>query len=212
MRPDFEQSLVIEFDELFALKDRLGAVADAVRSQLLAAGLGERLEAEVFDNELELRGTESGDLLVRLDSYHLEISGAPPELKTHQMASLILEEAGAFRLPMVEAGFALALKVPRGHSLDMMAKAFTPIGEEGSERMLDRRFSMTWEWGTPTTAYSFAAGNAEDKEIFISFKAREGYMTLTDLQAGLWMAEQVQRFDQLVTRFLQQLGWESLAQ
>lgn len=209
MQPQLEQSLVVEFEELFALKDRIRPVADQVRSRLLAAGLAETLEAEVFEQELELRGTDHPNLLIRLDSYHLEITGAQPELQTHQVAALILEEAGAFRLPMVEAGFSLTLKARPGHPLNLVQQAFSPLQEQGDEEMLDRRFSMTWDWGTATTGFSFFAGNAEDREIHLSFKVREGYMNLDELKEGAWMAGQTARFDALVSRFLAQLGWQS---
>jgi hypothetical protein len=66
---------------------------------------------------------------------------------------------------------------------------------------------MTWDWATPTTGYSFYAQDTEDQELYLSFKAREGYMTLPELEAGAWMAAQAVRFDTMVARFLTQLGW-----
>lgn len=203
-----EQSLIVEFDELFALRDRLRQVADTVRARFLAAGFMDPMETEVFDQELELRGTGDSRLLIRLDGFHLEIAGAPPELHLHRMAAILLEEAGAFRLNLVDAGFTLTAKVRRGNALDLVHKAFTPVDVTGGqEPMLDRRFSMTWDWGNATTGYSFLVTDTEDKELLLSFKVREGYMTLPDLAAGHWMAREAARFDQLVGRFFQQLGW-----
>ena len=206
MRPDIEQSLLIEFEELFSLPDRIRTLADAVRALLLSAGFQEPLQTDVFDQELELRGTEHTGLLVRLDSYHLEVTGAPPELQTHALAALLLNEAGVFRLTMVEAGLTLTVKARRGQPLSWVDQAFSTLGEEP---MLDRRFSMTWDWGTATTGYSFHASDTEDREIHLSFKAREGYLTLPELQDGGWMATHRQRFDGLVVRFFAQLGWEN---
>lgn len=203
-----EQSLTVEFDELFALGDRLRQVADTIRARLLAAGVQERLEADIFGAELELRGTEHDRLLIRLDSFRLEITGAPPELPLHLVAAILLHEAGAFRLAMVEAGYLLTLPARRDRPLNLIRAAFSPLDGDGAEPMLDRRFAMTWDWGTPTTGYSFHLADTEDRELLLSFKAREGYMTLDELQAGTWMADQARRFDGLVARTLQQLGWQ----
>lgn len=208
MRPDVEQSLVIEFDELFALKDRLRAVADQLRERLYNAGMPIRLETDVFDHELEMRGEGDSNLVIRMDSYHLEISGAPPGLQVHAVAAIMLDEAGAYRLSSVECGFSFTLKVRRGHRLDLIARAFSPVGPEDGETMLDRRFSMSWDWGNATTGYSFHVSDTEDRELFVSFKAREGYMTYPELAAGAWIAQQEQRFDQTAGRFLSQLGWQ----
>jgi hypothetical protein len=207
MQPDLEQSLVVEYDELFALSDRLRQVADGARARLLAAGLQEPLEAEVFDRELELRGTGQSRLMIRLDSYHLEITGAPPQLQTHLVASILLDEAGVFRLGTVEMGLSLPVKARRDRPLHLVHQAFTSGDLLGTDPMLDRRFSMTWDWATPTTGYSFYAQDTEDQELYLSFKAREGYMTLPELEAGAWMAAQAVRFDTMVARFLTQLGW-----
>lgn len=181
-------------------------MADQARARLFAAGLPERLETEVFDEELELRGTDMRNFLLRLDTYHLEITGAPPDLQTHLLAAILLEEAGAFRLTSVEVGYNLSVKLPRGQSLDLVRQAF-PMVDPGGEPMLDRRLSMTWEWGTATTGYSLWACDTEDRDLQLGFKAREGYMALPELQAGAWMAAQAQRFDALVERFFTQLGW-----
>jgi hypothetical protein len=206
MRPEIELSLVIEFEELFALRDRFRAVADQVRARLLAAGFPERLEAELFDNELELRGTPPSALVIRLDSYRLEITGAPPGLQLHTLAGILLDEAGVFRLTTAEAGFTLSAKAGRGRPLELVARAFAPI-TPGEEPMLDRHFSLTWDWGAATTGYSLQASDTEDRDLFISFKAREGYMTVPELQTGLWIADQAARFDAVAGRLLEQLGW-----
>ncbi|HLN62391.1 MAG TPA: hypothetical protein VK464_12640 [Symbiobacteriaceae bacterium] len=207
MHPEIEQSLVVEYEELFALADRLHQVADGARARLLAAGLQEPLQTEVFDGELELRGTQHERLTVRLDGYHLEIAGAPPDLPTHAVAAILLDEAGIFRLTSVEMGLTMSLRAGRGRPLQLVNQAFSPVAGEGGEPMLDRRFSMTWDWGTATTGFSFHAADTEDRELFLSFKAREGYMTLPELSAGGWMQQQAERFDGLVERFMRQLGW-----
>jgi hypothetical protein len=207
MHPDIEQTLTVEYDELFALSDHLRQVADNVRARLLTAGLQDPLEADLFDRELELRGTGGSHLAIRLDGFRLEITGAPPELQIHLVAAILLDEAGVFRLASVEAGRALTIKVRRGQPLHLVHQAFPPVAAEGDEPMLDRRFSMTWDWGTATTGYSFHASDTEDRELFLSFKAREGYMTLAELQSGHWIASQASRYDALVARFLTQLGW-----
>ncbi len=209
MRPEMEQSLYVEFEELFALRERLRPVADQVRAQLVAAGLKERLEPELFDQELELRGTDGSNLVIRLDAYRLEVTGCRPGVAIHQLATLILLEAEVFRLTSVEVGFTSSLKAGRERRLRLVEQAFTPVGEPGEETMLDRRISMTWDWGTATTGFSFHAMDTEDRELFLSFKAREGYMTLPELQGGGWIDEQAQRYEQLVARFLAQLGWQS---
>ncbi|HEY3368066.1 MAG TPA: hypothetical protein VGK74_23645 [Symbiobacteriaceae bacterium] len=209
MRQDAEQSLVVEFEELFALRDRLRPVADEARRRFAAAGLPDGLEAEVFDQELEFRGAGDSSLLIRLDSYHLEITGAPPDLPTHVLAAIVLEEAGAYRLLSVEVAWSLTAAVPAGRSLDLVHKAFSPADFGGSEPMLDRRFTMTWGWGTPTAGYVFEAAAAEDREIAIGFKAREGYLTLPELQQGGWFAAHARRFDGLLGRFFTQLGWSA---
>jgi hypothetical protein len=102
------------------------------------------------------------------------------------------------------SGLTLTTRTGRSRPLDFINQAFTPIAEDP---MLDRRFSLTWDWGNATTGYSFHVSDSEDKELFLSFKAREGYMTLPELQAGHWMANQAQRFDALVARLYAQLGW-----
>lgn len=206
MRPEIEQSLFVDFEELFALKDRLGHVADGVRARLLAAGLNESFETELFGDQLELRGTQQANLRVLLDSFHLEITGAPPDLQTHVVAAILLEEAGAFRLSSVEMGLGLTIKLGRNRRLELIQLAFAPVAPGGGQ-LLDRRFSMTWDWGDATTGYSFHAEDVEDRELFLSLKAREGYMTLPELQQGAWMVRQAQRFDALVERFFHQLGW-----
>jgi hypothetical protein len=206
MPPEIEQSLTVDYEELFALPDRIRQVADTARARLLAAGLPERLEPEVFGPELELRGTEHERLLIRLDSYRLEITGAPPSMQTHLLAAILLDEAGVFRLTSVELGLTLTAKAGRNRPLNLIRQAFSPV--EGGEPMLDRRFSLTWDWGNATTGYSFLAADTEDRELFLSFKAREGYMTLPDLEQGYWMHQQAQRFDGLVERFMRQIGWQ----
>jgi hypothetical protein len=206
MRPEIVLSLLIEFEELFALRDRLRTVADQVRARLLAAGFPDRLEAELFENELELRGTPPSGVLIRLDSYRLEVTGAPPGLQLHTLAAILLDEAGAFRLTTVEAGFTVAMKAGRGRPLELVALAFAPVAP-GSEPMLDRQFSMSWDWGAATTGYSLQVSDTEDRDLFVSFKAREGYMTVPELESGIWIADQAARFDAVAGRLLEQLGW-----
>lgn len=207
MRPQMDHSLYIEFEELFALKERLGAVADQARARLAAGGLQERFETELFDHELELRGSENSKLLIRLDSYRLELTGASADFPAHLVAAILLDEAGAFRLTTIEAGYNLTFKVRRGQSLDLVHRAFSPMAGDGAGQMLDRRFSMTWEWGDATTGYSFQATDTEDRELALTFRAREGYLTQPDLQAGAWSLLQARVFDGAVQRFLTQLGW-----
>lgn len=204
-----EQSLYIEFEELFALRERLRSVADSVRAQLVSAGLKEQLEPELFEQELELRGGEGSNLMIRLDSYRLEVTGVRPQVAIHRLAAILLGEAEVFRLTSVEVGLSAWFKPERGQPLHLVAQAFAPIGgvEEG-EPMLDRRFAMNWDWGTATTGFSFQASDTEDRELFLSFKAREGYMTLPELENGAWITEQALRFEQVVDRFLTQLGWK----
>lgn len=202
-----EQSLYVEFEELFALRDRLRAVADQVRAHLLAAGLKDRLEVEIFDDELEMRGLDGSNLMIRLDSFRLEVTGVAPHVAIHKLAAILLAEAEVFRLTSVEMGFSAWYKVEKGRMLHLVAQAFAPVDGVGDEPMLDRRFSLTWDWGTATTGFSFMATDTEDKELFLSFKAREGYMTLQELESGGWIAEQALRFEQLVNRFLTQIGW-----
>lgn len=204
LRSESEQSLYVEFEELFALRERLRSVADQVRAQLLLAGLRERLVADVFDQELELRSEEGSNLLIRLDSLRLEITGARPELLLHHLAGMILAEAEAFRLTSVEVGFVSWYKASARTPLNLVAQAFSPAAGP----MLDRRFAMTWDWSGATTGYSFQASVAEDRELMLSFKAREGYMTLPELQTGMWMDEQRTRFEQGAALFLNQLGWQ----
>lgn len=206
MRPDIEQSLILEYDELFSLRDRIRTVADNVRARLFAGGLPDQLEAEVFDQEMEFRSKDGGRLQVRMDSYRLEITGATAALQTHLLAAIMLDEAGVFRLTSVEAGFTLNLMLRRDFKLHLIEQAFHPV-QAGDEPILDRRLSFTWDWGTATTGYSFHASDTEDRELFLSFKAREGYMTVPELQQGHWLASQAQRFDALVGRFFEQLGW-----
>lgn len=207
MLSDLEQSLYVEFDELFALRERLRPLADQVRSLLVAAGLRERLEAQVYDYELELRGGEKSNLLIRLDSFRLEIVGARPELLLHNLAGIILAQAEVFRLNTVEVGFTAWMKPGEGRPLNLVAQAFTPAWGATQEELLDRRFAMTWDWASPTTGYSFHASSAEDQELMLSFKAREGYMTLPELQTGLWIQQQRQRFEMGARLFLSLLGW-----
>lgn len=208
LRPEIEQSLTVEFDQLFALQERLGQVADRVRAELWAAGLHHRFDVEIFDQELEMRSAEGGNLAIRLDSYRLEVTGAGPSLAVHRLAALILQEAEAYRLGSVEIGFATALSPGRGRPLQMVDLAFSPVGAQGAEPMLDRRISLTWDWGSATTGFSFHAADTEDRELYLSFKAREGYMTLPELEAGAWVAQQAERFEQISNRFLLQLGWQ----
>lgn len=208
MQPEIEMSLTVEYDELFSLRDRIRQVADQVRGRLARNGFDERFEVEVFESEMELRGPEGSHLLVRLDSFRLEITGAPMEMPLHAMAAIILDEAGVFRLASVEAGFTLGMQVRRGTDLGIVGRAFSPIAPEGDEPMLDRRFSMTWDWGTATTGFSFMSSVVEDREILLSFKGREGYMTVFDLQSGDWLQAQAQRFDGCVSRYLSQIGWK----
>lgn len=207
MRPQIDHSLYIEFEELFSLKDRLGAVADQARARMAAGGLAERFEVEIFDDELELRGTENSKLLIRLDGYRLEMTAAAAEFPAHLVAAILLDEAGVFRLTSIESGYFLTLKRGRGQALDLVHRAFAPMAPEGAAQMLDRRFSMTWEWGDATTGYFFQATDTEDRELAITFRAREGYLTLPDLQGGAWTLLQAHIFDGAVERFLSQLGW-----
>lgn len=208
LRPEMEQSLYVEFEELFALRERLRSVADQVRAQLFTAGLKEQLEPELFEQELELRGPEGSNLLIRLDNYRLEVIGVRPGVAIHQVAAIILMEAEVFRLTSVEIGFTTGYQAERSRPLHLVGQAFPSVAGVEDEPMLDRRLSMTWDWGTSTTGYSFHAMDTEDKELFLSFKAREGYMTLPELQAGSWVGEQALRFEQLKDRFLTQLGWK----
>lgn len=203
-----QQSLYIEFEELFALREHLRTVADQIRAQLVAAGLKERLEAEIFEQELELRGTEGSPLAIRLDGLRLEVTGVPAQVAIHKLAGIILREAEVYRLTSVEVGLSTWYKVEPGRALRMVARAFSPVEGAGDGPMLDRRFSMTWDWGSATTGFSFMATDTEDKELFLSFKAREGYMTLPELESGGWFGEQLTRFEHLVGRFLSQMGWK----
>lgn len=206
MRPEMEQSLIVEFEELFALRDRMGEVADRLRARLAAEGVAERLTPDLYGQELELRAEPPGGLFIRLDPYHLEIGGASPNLQIHLLGALILEMAGAFRLTMVEAGFSLVAQGGPGRLIRMVYPAFYP-GETGAEPMLDRRFTMTWEWSSATTGYFLQVSSVEDRELFIGFRAREGYLTLPELRQGRWMAEQIRRFDAAVSRLYRELGW-----
>jgi hypothetical protein len=208
MRPEIDQSLVIDFEELFALKDRIGQVADQARVRLLAAGITESFETEVMEEELELRGTTHPGLVINLDSYHLEIAGAPPELPIHKLAAILLDEAGAFRLTAVEMSLGLTIKLGRDRSLALVHQAFSPT-LLGEEPMLDRRLNVTWDWGNAITGYSFLVADVEDRELYLGLKAREGYMTAPELEKGDWMTAQAKRFDALVERFFRQLGWHS---
>lgn len=202
-----EQSLYVEFDELFSLRERLRSVADQLRSQLLNAGLRERLDAEIFDEELELRSAEGSNLLVRLDSFRLEILGARPEIAIHSLAALILMEAEAFRLNSVELGLT-AWYDAEGRPLDLVAMAFAPGWGQGVEMELNRRFTMSWEWASPTGSYLFTVSDSEDRELMLSFKARESYMTVPELRTGQWVAAQAGYFQHLAARCLKQLGWQ----
>lgn len=206
MRPDMEQSLIVEFEELFALRDRMGDVADGLRARLLAEGLSDRLEPDLYDHELELRAEPPGRFYIRLDPYHMEIGGAPPNLQTHLLGAMVLEMAGAFRLTLVEAGFSLVAKGGPLRPIRMVSPAFFSA-DSGGEPLLDRRFTMTWEWSSATTGYSLQVSSMEDRELFIDFRAREGYLTLPELKQGTWMAEQMRRFDQALGRLYRGLGW-----
>lgn len=207
LRPEMEQSIYIEFEELFALRERLPALADQVRAHLLAAGLRERLDPEIFDQGLELRGAEGSNLLIRLDSFHLEVVGARPDVAIHRLAALLLTEAEVFRLTSVEIGFSAWFKADRSHPLSLIAQAFPPVVGPGAEPLLDRRLSMTWDWSSATAGYSFQVSDTEDRELHLSFKGREGYMTLPELDGGEWVGEQALYFEQLVNRFMGHLGW-----
>lgn len=207
MLSEQEQSLYIEFEELFSLRERLRGLADQLRAQLVAAGLRERLEADIYDSELELRGVEGSNLLIRLDSCRLEIAGVRPDVALHNLAALVLAQAEVFRLSSVEVGFTAWLKAGPGRPLNLVAQAFSPVWGLPDDEQLDRRFAMTWDWASPTTGYSFHASVAEDQELMLSFKAREGYMTLLELQNGRWVQEQRRRFHQGGDLFLTLLGW-----
>lgn len=208
MHPNIELSLTVEFEELFSLRDRVRHIADRVRSRFIAGGLTDQFAVEVFDEELELRGPEGSRLAVRLDNFHLELTGASSDLQVHLLAGILLDEAEVFRLTSVEAGFSITLQMERELGLDLVAKAFAPVTPGGDEPMLDRRFSLTWEWGTATTGFSFLASDTEDREMYLSLKAHEGYLTLPELSSGEWISEQSRRFDALVSRFLVQMGWQ----
>lgn len=204
---ELELSLHVEYHELFSFQDRVRNIADRIRSQLDLAGIGQHLETEVFDEELEMRGPEGSRLLIRMDSFRLEITGAPLEVQIHLLGALVLEQAEVFRLASVEVGFGTVL--PAGNNrLTLVQSAFQPMSPEVEGPQLDRRFAMTWEWSDPTSWYSFFANDTEDRELFLSFKARQGYMTVPELKGGRWIDEQGRRFDTLVTRFLGQLGWK----
>jgi hypothetical protein len=204
---DVEISLIVEFEELFGLRDRLRPLADEVRHRLYQAGLRESLESEIFESELELRTAGKRPLTIRLDSFHLEIAGARKEFSLPNLAALLLEEAHVFRLTSVEAGYSLAIPA-KGKPLDLVARAFAVPPAPSEEPMLDRRFSMTWDWGSATTGYSFLVQSTEDPELFLSMKVREGYMTVPELQGGAWLTAQSDRFQATAERFLQQIGWQ----
>lgn len=205
LAPDLELGLVVEFDELFALRERLRSVADQVRARLYQAGLTEELQVELFEQELELRGPGESQLLIRLDPFRLEITGCPSRLRIGPLALLLLEEAGAFRIASAELSFHAYLSAGKGRPLNLITPAFGALPLPGPH--LDRRFSLTWEWGTSTTGYSLTATSTEDRELYIGFKLQDSYLTLNDLADPDWYAQRHRIYETSMHGLLVQLGW-----
>jgi hypothetical protein len=204
LQRDLELGMVIDFDELFALRERLRTVADHVRQSLYQAGLPE-LTIEPFEQELELRGPEGSPLLIRLDPFRLEITGCPPSLRIGPLAALLLDQAGVFRIASAELSFHSYWRPGKGRPLALIGPAFAALPVRGA--LLDRRFSLTWEWGTSTTGYSLIATSTEDQELYVGFKIQETYLTLPDLQDPAWFARQQQIHETTVEGLLARFGW-----
>jgi hypothetical protein len=205
VQPDLELGMLIDFDELFALRERLRSVADQVRARLHLAGLQEELEIELFDQEIELRGTGENPLLIRLDPTRLEITGCSPAIQIHRLAAMLLSEAGVFRIASAELAFHATFDAGAGRPLGLIEPAFGALAGPGPR--LDRRFSLTWEWGTSTTGYSLTATSTEDRELYAGFKVRDSYLTLPDLEGEDWFATRQQVYETTVAGLLSQLGW-----
>jgi hypothetical protein len=206
VQPELELGMLVDYDELFALRERIRSYADQIRARLYMAGLRDELETEVFDQEVELRGTGKNPLLIRLDPFRLEITGCRPSLPIHKLAALLLEEAGVFRIASVEASFQAYLRPGPGRPLNLIDLAFGALNESGETR-LDRRFSLTWEWGNATTGYSLTASSTEDQELFVGYKVRDSYMTLLQLQGDEWFAQQMTGFEENLANLLARIGW-----
>lgn len=202
---DLELGMLVEFEELFALRERLRPLADQVRARLFQAGLREELQVEVFEEELELRGPGESPLLIRLDPLRLEITGCPPTLQIVPMAALLLDEAGVFRISSAELSFHTYFDVGPGRPLGMIEPAFAALPVPGPK--LDRRFSLTWEWGTSTTGYSLIATSTEDRELYAGFKVQDTYLTLPDLHGAAWFARQQRLYEKTLEGLLARLGW-----
>lgn len=205
MQPDLELGMLVEYDELFALRERLRPLADQVRARLYQAGLREELQVEVFEEELELRGPGESPLLIRLDPLRLEITGCPPTLQIAPLAALLLDEAGVFRISSAELSFHTYYDVGPGRPLNLIEPAFGALTAPGAR--LDRRFSLTWEWGTSTTGYSLIATSTEDRELYAGFKVQDTYLTLPDLQGADWFARQQRLYATTLEGLLAHLGW-----
>ncbi|HLO03923.1 MAG TPA: hypothetical protein VK191_12515 [Symbiobacteriaceae bacterium] len=205
VQPDLELGMLVEFDELFALRERLRPLADVVRARLYQAGLQEELQVELFEQELELRGPGENPLLIRLDPFRLEITGCPASLKIGPLAALLLDEAGVFRIASAELSFHTYLTAGAGRPLALIEPAFDALPVAGP--LLDRRFSLTWEWGTSTTGYSLIATSTEDRELYAGFKVQDAYLTLPDLQSSAWFAAQQRVYETTLEGLLARLGW-----
>lgn len=197
--------MLVEFDELFALRERLRTLADKVRARLYQAGLQEELQVELFEQELELRGPGESPLVIRLDPYRLEITGCPPALQIGPLAWLLLDEAGVFRIASAELSFHIYFDVGPRRPLSLIEPAFAALPFPGAR--LDRRFSLTWEWGTSTTGYSLIATSSEDRELYAGFKVQDSYLTLPDLQETAWFARQQRVYETILDELLARLGW-----
>lgn len=205
VQPDLELGMLVEYDELFALRERLRPLADQVRARLYQAGLREELQVELFEQELELRGPGENPLSIRLDPFRLEIVGCPPNLQICPLAALLLDEAGVFRITSAELSFHTYFTAGPGRPLGLIEPAFAALPLPGPR--LDRRFSLTWEWGTSTTGYSLIATSTEDRELYAGFKVQDSYLTLPDLQGTAWFARQQRVYETTVEGLLARLGW-----
>lgn len=207
MRNDLEISLLIDFEELFGFRDRLRPLADDLRRRLYQAGLRDHLESDLFDTELEMRTNGPRPLMIRLDSFHLAIAGGRPDVALHRLAALILDAAEAFRLTSVEVSQCAIVRPTPGQRLDFVARAFAGPFGEGDGLLLDRRFTMSWDWATETTGFTFLVQSLEDRELLLNLKAREGYLTLNELQDDQWLAAHTEQFLVMAQQFLRQSGW-----
>jgi hypothetical protein len=176
-----------------------------VRLRLFQAGLQEELQIELFDQEMELHGEGENPLIIRLDPFRLEITGCPPDIQIHRLAALLLDEAGVFRMNSAELSFHAYFTAGPGRSLNLIEPAFGALAGGGPR--LDRRFSLTWEWGTSTTGYSLIATDTEDRELYAGFKVQDSYLTLPELEGSEWFKAQEQAYETAVTGLLSHLGW-----